>query len=419
MAVTKKNIKQRIGAATAILLGQDAVAQDGELYNNWDVDLGYLRYEEPDKIEVDTYMAMINGDLSPTDSIKLGLVFDTLTGATPSGALPSNGGGGSTFTGVSGGQTSSGGGDTGLVEFDDTRLAFDATWTHEWHRLIRSNTSAYVSVEGDYTAVGGSLGIEKDTQDRAYTFTAAVGLATDKVGRSDETTPEPLSRTADAIFNGTGNKNTYDALLGITHVINKRTLAMLNYTYSTALGYHTDPYKIISVADINDNQLANGTLYESRPDERTRQILYTKLVHELPSTGNHFAISYRYHTDTWDLNSHTIESHYSKRLSNNHLIEPFWRIYHQQAANFYQRTIIYDPNTQSNLSEVELPEHVSSDSRLAELLSNTIGIKYRYKTSASGSIDLRAAYIYRDYSNTIVSDEGNYFVTLSFGKGFE
>lgn len=416
MAVTKKNIKQQLGAATAILLGHDAIAEESELYNNWDVDLGYLRYEEPDKITVDTFMAMINGDLSPTDNIKLGLVFDTLTGATPSGALPGNSI--DSATTVSGGSVSSGGdGGSPLVEFDDTRLAFDATWTHEWHRLIRSNTSAYVSVEGDYTAVGGSLGIEKDTQDRAYTFTAAIGLATDKVGRSDETTPEPLSNTADSIFNGTGSKNTYDALLGVTHIINKRTLAMVNYTYSTALGYHTDPYKVISVADIEDAPLA--TLYESRPDERTRQILYTKLVHELPSSGNHFAISYRYHTDTWDLNSHTIESHYSNRLSNNHLIEPFWRIYHQQAANFYQRTIIYDPDTQNNLSEVILPEHVSSDSRLSELMSNTLGIKYRYKTSATGSLDLRMAYIYRDYSNTIISDEGNYFVTLSFGKGFE
>ncbi|WP_396587868.1 DUF3570 domain-containing protein [Bermanella sp. R86510] len=417
MAVTKKNIRQQLGTATALLLGQEAIAEDATLYNNWNVDLGYLRYEEPDKIAVDTYMAMINGDLSPTDNIKLGLVFDTLSGATPSGALPSNGGGGTTFTGVSGGQTNAGGGDTGLVKFDDTRLAFDATWSHEWQRLIRSKTSAYVSVEGDYTAVGGSLGIEKDTEDRAYTFSAAVGLAADTVGRSDETTPQPLSNTGDALFNDTGTKNTYDGLIGITRVINKRTVAMATYTYSTALGYHTDPYKIISVADAEDAQLA--TLYESRPDERTRQILYTKLVHELPKTGNHFAMSYRYHTDSWDLNSHTLETHYSYRVSNNHLLEPFWRLYHQQAANFYTRTIEYDPNTQNNLSDVTLPEFASSDSRLSELMSNTLGIKYRYKTSKTGSIDLRAAYIYRDYSNAITKDEGNYFVTLSFGKGFE
>lgn len=415
MAVTKRNIRKQLTTATALLLGEQAVAEDSTLYNEWNVDLGYLRYEEPDKITVDTYMAMISGNLSPKDAIKLGLVFDTLSGATPSGALQKSDY--VTVSGVSGGETTADGESTGFVRFDDTRLAFDATWTHEWQRLIRSNTSAYVSVEGDYTAIGGGLGIEKDTEDRAYTFTAAMGMATDRVGRSDETTPQPLTELSNTQFNDTGKKNTYDALLGITRILNQRTIAMLNYTYSHSLGYHTDPYKIISIADDSDRELTQ--VYESRPDERIRHVIYSKLLHERPNSGDQMRLSYRYHQDSWQLNSHTLETGYGIKLDQRHRVEPFIRLYHQQAAEFYSRTINFNPATQENFSDVVLPQHASSDARLGELLSTTIGAKYQLNTSERNSVDLRFAYIYRDYSDAVISDDGTFFVTLSLGRGFK
>lgn len=414
MAVTNKKLTQKLALAAGALLGHSATQaastpDDSGLYNSWNVDVGYLRYSEPDKITVDTYMAQINGNLSDKDTIKLGLVFDTLTGSTPTGALPDST---VTVTGVSGGGGGSVGGGGSTAPFDDTRLAIDASWGHEWQRLLRSKMSAYVSVEGDYTAIGGGLSLERDTQDKAYTFTAAIGGSIDKVGRSDETTPAPLSRTVDAEFYGTGSKNTYDLLLGVSKVINRRTAAMMNLSYSRSLGYHTDPYKMISLADFEDAEFT--TLYESRPEERERYILYTKIVHELPKSGHHIAASYRYHTDTWDVNSHTFEGSYSFNMNAKHLLAPFARVYHQQAANFYQRTILSDDGVLD-----DLPEFASSDPRLGEMLSVTLGSKYQYKTSSTGSIDLRVGYIYRQYMNAVIGDDDTLFVTLDLGKGFD
>ena len=413
MAVTNK-LKKQLTLAASALLGHEAVdaveKDDTNLYNSWNVDVGYLHYKEPDRITVDTYMAKISGNLSDKDTVKLGLVFDTLTGSTPTGALPSNDT--QTVSSASGGSGGSVGGGGGTAPFDDTRLAIDGTWGHEWQRLIRSNLSAYVSVEGDYTAIGGGMSLEKDTEDKAYTFTAALGGSVDKVSRSDETTPEALSNTEDAIFFGKGTKNTYDVLLGMSTVINRRTAAMINISHSRSLGYHTDPYKMISVADADDSPY--GTVYESRPDNRERYILYTKLVHELPKSGNHLDFSYRYHTDSWDVNSHTIEMGYSFDTRIKHLFTPFGRLYHQQAANFYQRTILSD-----NINIDSSIEHVSSDPRLAEMLSVTAGLKYQYRTSATGSIDFRLAYIHRQYEDAIVDDDGTVFFTVDLGKGFD
>ena len=413
MAVTKK-LKQQLTLAAGALLGQEAVEaaekDTASLYNSWNVDVGYLYYNEPDRITVDTYMAMISGNLSDKDTVKLGLVFDTLTGSTPTGALPSSDT--VTVTSASGAGGGSVGGADGTAPFDDTRLAIDASWGHEWQRLIRSSASAYVSVEGDYTAVGGGLSLEKDTEDKAYTFTAAIGGSVDKVSRSDERTPAPLSETADETFFGKGDKNTYDVLFGMSTVINRRTAAMVNISHSRSLGYHTDPYKIISVADADDAEFK--TLYESRPDERERYVLYSKLVHELPESGHHVDFSYRYHTDSWDVNSHTFEMGYSFDTRVKHLFTPFTRIYHQQEANFYQRTILStDGSIDNNL------EHVSSDPRLAEMLSITTGVKYQYRTSATGSIDFRLAYIHRQYEDAIVDDDGTVFFTVDLGKGFD
>ena len=259
-----------------------------------------------------------------------------------------------------------------MVPFDDTRLAIVAAWGHEWHRLIRSTLSSYISVEGDYTAVGGGLSLEFDTPTRAWTFTVATGAATDRVGRSDETTPAPLTEVADDIRYETGNKNVYDFLLGATHILNKRTKAMVNYSYSTSLGYHTDPYKILSIADEEDTELT--TVFENRPDSRTRNILFTKLLHETRG-GNHIDINYRFHTDDWNLNSHTVEFGYGFTAFSNHVFKPFVRVYQQEAADFYTRTINYDGT--GTFETVELPEFASSDVRLAKMLTTTIGTKYQ------------------------------------------
>lgn len=407
------SISQQLGVAASSLLAFGHQANGTEtLYSSWDVDIGYLYYEEPEYITVDTYMAMINGNLSDKDTIKLGVVFDTLSGATPSGALPD-----SEFvsvSGVSGGGVSGAGGSGGKVAFDDTRLAVDASWGHELQRLLRINTSAYMSVEGDYTAIGGSFGIEKDSKDKAYTLSAAIGLATDKVSKSDESTPDPLTEIGTGATFGAGHKNTIDVLLGATRVINRRTQGMLNFSYSLSLGYHTDPYKIISVADNVDTELTQIT--EKRPETRERFIVYGKVVHEIPSNSHHLGLSYRLHLDSWSLNSHTFEGTYSFRLANQNIVEPFLRLYHQQAANFYARTILIEPGTV--FSDVSLPTHASADARLSEMQSTTLGAKYIYKTSAKGSIDTRIGYYHRNYTDANINDDGAYFVQIDFSKGF-
>ncbi len=424
--MTASNLKHKLALATTSLLASGAqAAQPSEnqpettrLYNKWTVDVGYLHYNEPDYISVDTYMAMINGNLSDKDTIKLGLVFDTLTGATPTGALP--GSESVTVSGTSGGGVSADGSKGGTAPFNDTRLAMDVTWGHEWERLKRSKFGVHVSVEGDYTSVGGSLTMELDSKDRTYTYTAGIGASSDKVGRSNEQTPSPLTQSSKALMFGAGHKNSFDVMLGVTRVINRRTVGMANFSISQSLGYHTDPYKVISVADKDDIEITDGATFEHRPDARTRYILYTKVKHELPENGHHLGLSYRFHTDSWDINSHTVEGSYSFPVLEHHKLEPFVRLYHQQAANFYTKTLAFDglPTSTWETAALDFPKYASADIRLAEMFSTTIGAKFRYMTSTTGSVDIRMAYYYRDYRDAVVDNDSALFAVVDFGKSF-
>ena len=75
------------------------------------------------------------------------------------------------------------------------------------------------------------------------------------------------------IKEGDDNKTVVDALLGITQVINRNMIMQWNYSLSSSSGYHTDPYKLLSVVD-NVTGLPQDYLYESRPEEPFRQPIF-------------------------------------------------------------------------------------------------------------------------------------------------
>ena len=421
MAVTKckdkltttATVSSTLAAATASLLGANS-AQAEELYNDWSVDVGYLRYEEIDRISVNTYIGKIRGNLSEVDEVSLGIVFDTLSGSTPTGALPGEGG---SITGVSGGSVEAGtGGAGGLAPFDDTRLAIDASWDHEWGRLTRTGLGSYISVEGDYTAIGGSIGVERENKNRSTTYAASIGGAFDEVSRTGGDTPAPLAEvSSSADMFGPGKKNTVDALVGVTKVLNRRTVGVINFSYSKSLGYHTDPYKMISIADEDDIEL--NKIYENRPDERTRYILYTKVLHELVGKDHRVDFRMRNYTDDWGINSLTLDFGYAVKLKNGRTVEPFIRLYGATAADFYMRTIDYDPSM-GTFEELTLPEFVSSDQRLAEMTTITLGSKFRLPVK-EGSVDLRLGYMIQNFEDAIFDQNSAFFLTVDFGQFFE
>jgi hypothetical protein len=169
---------------------------------------------------------------------------------------------------------------------------------------------------------------------------------------------------------GSDDKTVADFLIGVTQVLGRNTIGQLNYSLSIADGYLTDPYKLLSVVDRETGELAPGAggrdlyLFEARPDSRTKHSLYGLWKHALDRDV--VDLSYRYMTDDWEIESHTLEARYRWELGSFYL-QPHVRYYTQSAAEFYVGALFDDD---------ELPRFASADYRLGELDSYTLGLTY-------------------------------------------
>ena len=101
-------------------------------------------------------------------------------------------------------------------------------------------------------------------------------------------------------------------------MLGRHTVLRVNFSYSDSSGYLTDPYKILSVVDPVTGELIGRTpapgesgptgvyRFESRPDSRRKEGLYAEMRHDF--SGKVLQVGYRYSTDDWEVDSHTLES---------------------------------------------------------------------------------------------------------------
>jgi hypothetical protein len=371
-------------AATCSLLGI-AARPAAAAEPRWEIDSALLYYGESDS-RVRDISASVHAARDFGDERKLSLDanVDSLTGASPSGAIAT--GGAQTFTSPSGRDTYTT--PAGAVPLDDTfldtRYAINASWSQPLARLYNVNAGLGFSNEYDYTHIGGNVGLSRDFNQRNTTLSAALEYGQDTI-KPVGGLRAPFSMMADAVDDddddgsggGSDKKTVLDALIGITQVLGRHTLLRLNYSYSDSSGYLTDPYKVLSVVDPVTGELVPRTpapglsgptgvyVYESRPDSRRKQGLYAELRHDF--SGKVLDVSYRYSTDDWEVDSHTLESRFRLPLGESNYLEPHVRYYTQTAASFYRYSL---PDT------LPLPRFASADARLADLDAYTVGVKF-------------------------------------------
>lgn len=406
-----KNIRHKLCLATCGLLSQNATAI--EIDNAWEVDTSGVYYSEQDRVTVYKAVADVKGIVSTENTANLKVVFDTMSGPTPSGSVQQTQ---LTFTGASGGSIAGGAQTPSLAEFDDTRVAVALDWSHEFDRLNSISYSGAFSVENDYRSFSAAATFKKSTENKAYEFSYGIAGTTDQlfvVGTKN--TPVPLSEVSDGLSFEEGTKNTMELLAGVTHIVNRRTTIQLNLVAAAVNGYLNDPYKIFSLVD--GNGIEYDQFFESRPNSRKRGSLTFNLNHQLYPSNNILNASYRFYADDWEVKSHTLDVLYRINLSErNHLI-PHFRIYAQQQASFYTNAFTQDP-TLPALPDEFLPEHVSADYRLDDMLSFTIGLTLGQYLSGEGKLRSRIEYIQQDYENSEFETNKSIVFQISYSKKF-
>ncbi len=408
-----KRIRERLCLASCALLNHSLA--HGEIIDNaWKTDVSMLYYTETERVDVTKLVGVAEGVVASDDTATLKVVFDTMSGATPSGAVVNST---LSFTGASGGTgITPTNGSAALGQFNDTRVAVSLDWLHEYGRLVKFNYNAAFSVENDYRSFSGAYRIDKESSDRINTYSAAIAGTYDQVFRvGGNNTPVPLSRVSDQQFFGEGEKFSTDALLGFSHVINKRTLGQINIAYGVINGYLTDPYKVFSLTDNAGNEYEQ--FYEARPDSRRRFTLSANLNHQLFPENDVMHLQYRFYLDDWEIAAHTLDYSLRHSTGEHEYIEPHIRLYQQSHAYFYQNAIARDPLSTTPIADA-IPDYASADYRLDDMYDVTVGMRYGYRTSSNGHLRARLEYLYQKFEHAEFDTNKAIIVQVSYSKLF-
>jgi hypothetical protein len=431
--IKKHSISATLAAATCSLLGsgipEPVQAQEEP---GWDFNTALLYYGEDDDRVQDLSLDLLARRTYVDDRfLTVGLTLDALTGASPNGAIPQDVP--QTFTQPSGKNTyTTSPGDLPIDDtFRDTRAALSANWQQPLGRLYQINVGASGSKEFDYLHLGLNAKISRDFNQRNTTLSTGLAVSRDEwdpIGGI----PEGLSETRNvrdlSNRSGTDTKDIFDVVVGVTQVVSRNLLMQVNYSYSDSSGYLSDPFKIVSVVDGTTGDVipiaptgeegpSHLFLHEQRPDSRAKHSLYTQAKYYM--SGKVLDISYRYMTDDWEIDSHTLDTRYRVPFGDGRYLEPHLRYYTQSEADFYSLSLVDgDP----------LPKYVSADHRLGDFDAITVGAKYGWKTGNGNDMSVRLEW-YQQSGSVAASqlignqvDRDNYpdlnAVILQFGYRF-
>ncbi len=356
--MSKSSIRISLSSACYCLLGTTATANT----KPWFVDLGIMNYIEQDRntgIEL-----IVNGkrELDDGDAISLQFDFDVITGATPNGASASN---------VTQSFTMASGSNSYRVNANelpadnthmDTRMAFSLSYDSKVNDNLQLNYSSHISMEFDYLSLGAGVEFLQDFNQHTTTLLTGINIEYNRVHPVGGIPLPFTSMQPPGTLQPRGEASTTrrqsGVHLGLNQIINKNSLMQIKYAWSNASGYLSDPYKLLSIIDDQNNLQLGSTLdyvYENRPDQRYIQNIYS--AYKLYIKGDVLDLSYRYY------------------------FQPHLRFYHQTAANFYQHSL--------NKS-IPIPDYASSDFRLAKFNAYTVGFKYgkSYQENSEQSIGI-------------------------------
>ncbi|KUR72228.1 hypothetical protein AQZ52_02790 [Novosphingobium fuchskuhlense] len=306
--------------------------------------------------------------------------YDTLTGATPNGAIRSRyeqtfvpprktrfiGGGlginPDTHTGASGRYTVAPNQLPVDKGFKDHREAYDLGVTFPLADGLKLSVGGAASSETDFSSYSARASLAKDMWGKNTTLSLGFNYERDGV-RPFTGVPRALSYMGDRIVGGAKVKQIYSLVVGVTQVLTPRWLIQLNYSYGDSRGYHTDPYKIFTLVDVDTGD-PFFYIYEKRPDRRERSSIYGATKFALGSAVTDASV--RWYHDSWGVNAMTYAVSEHAPVGHAGYVEPGLRFYRQTAARFFAPYLGID---------VPTPPFVSADSRLSRFRAWTFSLK--------------------------------------------
>ena len=412
------------------------------------IDMKALYYQESDhRMQIISPTFMVEHDLSSTLTIKIDGIYNSISGATPSGAPPLKnttyystvtqpGGGGATFVPV-------------YNDDDEDEEREDEEEDEEEdkirNRLFGKSSGSYYAKAGatpspapaPAPAPGGSSGgggstttvantvkeydkagkaPRADVEDERFglnmelakrlgrhtvVFQGAYSQESDYISRgialrdsvdfNQKNTTITLGASyandeVDAVtMAGPENKDSVDIMVGVLQVLDKTTTLTLNATVGTTDGYLTDPYKVVEL---------NGILVpERRPDNKEKQVLYMALNRFIGTLNGAAELSYRYYNDSFGIGAHTAGLAWDQKIGATLIVSPALRYYVQSEADFYDTQFAGDPVS------------YSSDYRVSEMSALGYGVKLIWRPGERFSYNVAVDQYVQEGQDGVTADD--------------
>lgn len=311
--------------------------------------------EDDGRIRVDSAYTQVDVEFGQNWKISVEGIYNAISGATPTGLLP---------------ETPDGPVPTDELEDHREAVVVDlSTAAADWTFDLNLNAGQ----ETDYNSAGAAFTIGREFNQKNTIATIAYGYTHDEV--------------APVFFASSERKEIHDVVVGLSQVIDPRTLFSINLAWSSQNGYLNDPYKQIQQdIDVLPGFTIPLAFKENRPRERTRWIVNTQLTHRFDALSGTLEGSYRHTSDDWNVHTHTMGLTWFQSLGSSVILQPSIRWLRQSAADFYRlslNSVDFDPGT----VESGMAPFYSSDHRLSKMQSLNIGLKLRWEVTDRLTLD--------------------------------
>jgi hypothetical protein len=327
-----------MGALASLVPGHAAGAEASLTFKN-------QSWQEDDKrVRVDAQYALLEANLTPDMRLKVMGLIDTIAGATPTGEKPA-----------------APGAPLPLSKMEDTRKAWDANFAYQFKR-VNVAVSYGVSRESDYVSNGTSINTVTDFNQKNTNLLVGWGHTDDRIMFASSRKLPDESKTGD------------DFIVGLTQLLSPETSVTTNISYGQANGYMTDPYKLVSTTNLDEDP---GFLYsppENRPTEKNKFNVFLGVNHHFEKLNAAIDGSYRYYQDSFGISSHTVELKWVQRAGSHFVIEPLVRYSRQSSSDFYFFDVDAAGIVTSYTPSKSGPFY-SSDYRLSEMETFNVGLK--------------------------------------------
>ncbi len=422
------------------------------------VDLKALYYQESDhRMQIISPTFMVEHELSPTLTIKIDGIYNSISGATPSGAPPLKN---TTYYST---VTQSGGGGTTFVpapvvpDFNDDDDEYEDEDEDEdedeedkiRNRLFGKSSGPYYAKAGatptapaptpaatpSAAPAGSSGGSSSTTAANTVTEYDKAGKApradvederfglnlelAKRLGRHTLVFQGAYSQESDYISRGIALRDSVDfnqknttLTLGASYANDEvDAVTMAGPETKDSIDMMVGVLQVLNkkttltlnaTVGMTDGYLTdpykvvelNGTLVsERRPDSKDKQVLYMALNRYIGTLNGAVELSYRFYNDSFGIGAHTAGFAWYQKIGTTLIVSPALRYYVQSEADFYDTQFAGDPVS------------YSSDYRVSEMSALGYGVKVIWRPSERFSYNVAVDQYVQEGLDGVTADD--------------